>query len=116
LKPGDIYFVSLDPTFGREQQGYRPVFVITTEAFNRMTRSPIIAAITTGGAFARRKGLTVDLPLVGMKTRGSVRVDQIRTLDLSARNARFVEAAPQGAIDEVLDRIVALFDSPHPAA
>jgi mRNA interferase ChpB len=36
--------------------------------------------------------------------------NQLRTLDLQARSARFVEAAPSAVVDEVLARIVPLFD------
>jgi mRNA-degrading endonuclease toxin of MazEF toxin-antitoxin module len=90
--------------------GLRPVFVISSDSFNRVTGTAIIAAITTGGQFARRNGLAVDLPDYGMKTVGTVRCDQIRTLDLRARIARFVETAPQSVTDDVLDLVVALFD------
>jgi len=103
LKLGDIYFVSLEPTIGREQRGLRPVFVISSERFSRITGTAIIAAITTGGQFAKRNGFTVDLPTTGMKTTGTVRCHQIRTLDLPARKARFVESAPESMIEEVLD-------------
>jgi len=95
---------------GREQRGLRPVFVISSERFNRVTGTAIIAAITTGGQFAKRNGLTVDLPATGMKTIGTARCDQIRTLDLAARKARFVESSSESMIEEVLDRVVALFD------
>ncbi len=30
MKRGDIYMVSLDPTKGREQQGDRPVLIVST--------------------------------------------------------------------------------------
>ena len=33
MQRGDIYFVSLDPTSGHEQQGQRPVVVLTTGEF-----------------------------------------------------------------------------------
>jgi mRNA interferase ChpB len=39
---GDIYLVSLDPTRGREQQGFRPVLVVSPAAFNAATRLPVV--------------------------------------------------------------------------
>jgi len=33
---GDIYVVSLDPTAGHEQQGTRPVLIVSPLAFNRL--------------------------------------------------------------------------------
>ncbi|OQR42386.1 pemk protein, partial [Klebsiella aerogenes] len=41
MKRGDIYIVTLDPTEGREQQGYRPVVVVSPEAFNQATNLPL---------------------------------------------------------------------------
>jgi|GEM_PF-1496026 len=38
MERGDIYFVSLDPASGHEQQGMRPVLVISPGAFNRLTK------------------------------------------------------------------------------
>ena len=37
---GDIYMVSLDPTSGREQQGTRPVLIVSPSTFNQLTKTP----------------------------------------------------------------------------
>jgi mRNA interferase ChpB len=108
LKRGDIYMVSLDPTKGREQQGDRPVLIVSPTAFNQATQLPIICPITNGGDFARRIGFAV--PLSGIKTTGVVRCDQPRVLDLSGRHARKIEAVPTALMDEVLARLAPLFE------
>ncbi len=51
MRRGDIYLVSLDPTEGHEQQGTRPVLVASPDAFNRVTRVPVVLPITNGGNF-----------------------------------------------------------------
>jgi len=107
---GDIYLVSLDPTQGHEQQGRRPVLVVSPGAFNRLTRVPIVLPITTGGNFARVRGFTVPLTDAGTRTTGVVRCDQPRALDLEARGGRRIEAAPAAIVDEVLARLAPLFD------
>jgi mRNA-degrading endonuclease toxin of MazEF toxin-antitoxin module len=107
---GDIYLVSLDPTEGHEQQGRRPVLVVSPGAFNRLTRVPIVLPITTGGNFARVRGFTVSLTDAGTRTTGVVRCDQPRALDLGARGGRRLEAAPAAIVDEVLARLAPLFD------
>jgi mRNA interferase MazF len=33
---GEIWFVNLNPTTGHEQQGLRPVLVVTEKEFNRL--------------------------------------------------------------------------------
>ncbi len=55
----DIYLVSLDPTSGHEQQGARPVLIVTPGAFNRLTKTPVVLPITASGNFARTAGFTI---------------------------------------------------------
>lgn len=40
MERGDIYLVSLDPTSGHEQQGTRPVLVVSPSSFNQLTKTP----------------------------------------------------------------------------
>jgi mRNA interferase ChpB len=104
---GDIYFVSLEPTAGREQRGYRPVLVISPTAFNEATKLPVILPITNGGEFAKKIGFAV--PLSGMQMTGVVRCDQPRVLDIMARGGRKVESLPADILDEVLAITAVLF-------
>lgn len=108
MNQGDIYLVSLDPTIGHEQQGYRPVLVVSATEFNQATGLPVIVPITHGGAFARRIGFAV--PLTGTKTTGVVRCDQPRVLDLMARHGRKVESVPDDLLYEVLARVITIFE------
>jgi mRNA-degrading endonuclease toxin of MazEF toxin-antitoxin module len=109
VKRGDIYLVSLDPTEGHEQQGTRPVLIVSPDKFNALTKVPIVVPITSGGNFARTAGFAVSLDSVGTRTKGVVRCDQPRPIDLSARKARKLESVPDAIIDDVLARIVTLF-------
>jgi mRNA interferase ChpB len=105
---GDIYLVSLDPTAGHEQQGTRPVLVVSPAAFNRLTKTPIVLPITSG--FARTAGFAVSLMGAGTTTTGVIRCDQPRALDLAARNGRKLEKIPSTIMDEVLARLAPLFE------
>lgn len=107
---GDIYLVSLDPTSGHEQQGTRPVLVVSPLAFNRLTRTPIVLPITSGGNFARTAGFAVSLTGAGTRTTGVIRCDQPRALDIGSRNGRKVESAPEAIIDEVLAKLGAILE------
>jgi mRNA interferase ChpB len=107
---GDIYLVSLDPTSGHEQQGTRPVLVVSPLAFNRLTRTPIVLPITSGGNFARTAGFAVSLTGAGTRTTGVIRCDQPRALDIGSRNGRKVESAPEAIIDEVLAKLAAILE------
>ena len=110
MERGDIYLVSLDPTSGNEQQGTRPVLVVSPSSFNKLTKTPIVLSITSGGNFARTAGFAVSLEGAGTKTNGVVRCDQPRALDLGSRNARKLERAPTAIVDEVLARLAPIFE------
>jgi mRNA interferase ChpB len=108
MERGDIFMVSLDPTSGHEQRGMRPVLIVSPGAFNRLTKTPIVLPITTGGNFARMAGFAVSLVGAGTRTTGVVRCDQLRALDLNARDARKLESVPPDIIDEVLARLATI--------
>ncbi|MEQ1949416.1 MAG: type II toxin-antitoxin system PemK/MazF family toxin [Bryobacteraceae bacterium] len=109
MKRGEIWLVGLDPAEGHEQKGRRPVLIVSPEAFNRVTKVPIVVPITTGGSFARLAGFAVSLTGTGTQTTGVVRCDQPRALDLAARGGKKLEQVPQSIIDEVLARIAPIF-------
>lgn len=109
MRRGDIYLVSLDPTQGHEQQGTRPVLIVSPDRFNTLTRVPIVVPITSGGAFARTAGFAVSLAGAGTRTTGVVRCDQPRPIDLGARNGRRLESVPQPILDDVLAKLLTIF-------
>jgi mRNA interferase ChpB len=108
VKRGDIYLVSLDPTLGHEQQGSRPIVIVSATEFNQASKLPVVCPITSGGDFARRLGFAV--PISGIETTGIVRCDQPRVLDLGARKARKIDTLPKPILEEVLAKIVTIFE------
>lgn len=105
---GEIWLVSLDPTAGHEQQGTRPVVIVSPAPFNQLTRTPVVLPITTGGNLARRRGFAVSLDGAGTHTVGVIRCDQPRVLDLTARNGKRLETIPEQIMDDVLARLAAI--------
>lgn len=110
MQRGDIYLVALDPTAGHEQQGTRPVLVVSPEAFNTVTQVPVVLPITSGGNFARTAGFAVPLDGAGTRTTGIVRCDQPRALDLKARHGKRLEKVPPAIMDEVLAKLAPIFE------
>jgi mRNA-degrading endonuclease toxin of MazEF toxin-antitoxin module len=108
MKRGEIWLVGLDPSVGHEQKGRRPILVVSPEAFNRLTKVPIVVPITSGGRFARMAGFAVAL--AGTKTTGIVRCDQPRALDLGARGGKKLESVPDEVMNEVLARLTPIFE------
>ena len=73
-----------------------------------MTKLPLVLPITSGGEFARR--LSFAVPIAGIQTTGVVRCEQPRVLALQARGGRKVDTLPQKILDEVLAKVLTLFE------
>jgi len=110
VERGDIYLLSLDPTLGHEQQGTRPVLIVSPLAFNQLTKTPVVLPITSGGNFARTAGFAVVLTGDELKTTGVVRCDQPQAMDIGARHGRKLESVSSSVMDEVLAKLATLFE------
>lgn len=106
---GDIVMVSLDPTVGNEQRGYRPALVLSSKAFNKLGDF-LVAPITQGGDFARFAGFAVTLSGTGCQTQGVVLVNKVRMLDLNARQAKRIETVPEVVLNDVMGRLLAIVE------
>jgi mRNA-degrading endonuclease toxin of MazEF toxin-antitoxin module len=110
MKRGEIWLVGLDSTQGHEQKGRRPILIVSPDAFNRITKVPVVVPITSGGNFARTAGFAVALGGAGVKTMGIVRCDQPRALDIGARAGKKLESVPDAIMDEVLAKLAPIFE------
>jgi mRNA-degrading endonuclease toxin of MazEF toxin-antitoxin module len=109
VRRADIYHVDLNPIKGREQAGPRYVLIVSPKAFNDLG-TPLVCPITQGGNFARHAGFAVSLSGAGTQTQGVVLCNQPRVVDLQARDARFIEKAPDYIVDDVLARLATLIE------
>lgn len=107
---GEIWFANLNPAAGREQQGSRPVLVVSEKEFNRLGLC-VVCPITQGGQQSRYAGFAVTLMGTGAGTQGVVMCNQPRTIDLNARNGRFIEDVSDELIEETLARLQPIFES-----
>jgi len=110
MKRGEIWLVGFDPSDGHEQKGRRPVLIVSPEAFNHVTKVPVVLPVTSGRNFARTAGFAVPLAGAGTKTTGVVRCDQPRALDLRARGGKKLESVPTAIMDEVLAKLAPIFE------
>jgi mRNA-degrading endonuclease toxin of MazEF toxin-antitoxin module len=110
MRRGEIWVVGLDPVEGNERMGRRPVLIISPDAFNNVTKAPVVLPIITGGGFARTAGFAVSLSGAGIKTTGVIRCGQPRALDLGAREGRRLERAPDTVVDEVLAKLANILE------
>jgi mRNA interferase MazF len=79
---GEIYFADLDPAFGSEQGGRRPVLIIQNDAGNEHSPAVIIAAITSAPAkMVFPVDVVISSHLSGLIKGSRVLLGQVRTID-----------------------------------
>ena len=102
VKQGDIIFIDFDPQRGSEQAGLRPALVVSNNKYQRATgKRAMVCPITS-----RNRNLPIHISLDDRtNTKGFVMCDQAKSVDLTARGFRFLEAAPDDIVDEVLEII-----------
>jgi mRNA interferase MazF len=93
---GDIIWLVLDPRTGHEQSGRRPAIVLSPKYFTKHTSLAIICPIT-----GKVKGLPFEVELKNTKTKGAVLPIHIRSVDVAARKAKFIEKAPESTLETV---------------
>ena len=72
----DVYLVNLDPTVGREIRKTRPALIVSPDEMNHTIGTIIIAPMTTKG-----RAYPTRVPVTFQGKRGSIVLDQIRTVD-----------------------------------
>jgi mRNA interferase MazF len=97
-KKGDFVALTFDPQSGHEQRGRRPALVVSNTLFNEKTGMAIACPLTNTN---RHMPFHVALPDNCILT-GYVMVDQVKSLDYTARGAKYIEKAPNKLVDETL--------------
>jgi mRNA interferase MazF len=105
---GDIFWVELDPVLGSEQAGRRPAIILSSRIYHEASKRAVVCPITSA---ARDWPFNVPVP-EGLRTRGVVLVDQIRTIERSERLFDFVERAPDALLAQVQGKLAALVGIP----
>jgi mRNA interferase MazF len=120
IKRGEIYFVDLKPTKGREQTGRRPVLVVSADAINRQ---PLVVTVIVGTkaekvtrdyptnirATAGETGLPMDTVFLGFQIRS---LDPARFIDSVTGKptpAGLLKAEKMAEVDEALKRVLDLY-------
>ena len=102
-KQGNIIWLSFDPQAGHEQKGCRPAIVVSNNLFNDIEKTTAMVCPITN----TDRGLGMHLKLDSRtKTTGFIMCDQAKILDLSVRDAEFIEQAPEDIVFEAVDLII----------
>jgi mRNA interferase MazF len=98
MQRGDIYWADLQPRSGSEQQGRRPVLIVSHDGFNQTPnwRSIIVVPISTSATQARWGPTAIALPRgAGGLPRESIALcHQVTTLDRAKLNNRVGTLSP----------------------
>ena len=95
-RAGDLIWLDFDPQAGREQAKRRPALVITDAAYNQASGLVLVCPLTS-----RRKPYPFALPVVIDKVEGAVLVDQLKSIDWTARKASFHSKADPALLAKV---------------
>ena len=108
-KQGDIVALDFDPQSGHEQRGRRPALVVSGDLFNRTCHIAVVCPITNTD-----RGFPLHVPLdERTRTTGFVMCEQMKSLDVAARNVSRLEVVPPDILGEVVDILVGCFGNPE---
>ncbi|MBU5468582.1 type II toxin-antitoxin system PemK/MazF family toxin [Virgibacillus sp. MSJ-26] len=100
-KQGDIIRLDFNPQKGFEQSGTGLALVVSNNFFNKLSSLALVCPITnTSQDFPLNVNLNEQT-----STTGSILCQHIRSVDLKARNAYFIEKVPDSILEEVLNII-----------
>ena len=103
---GDIVWLAFNRQAGHEQAGTRPALVISPAAYNRRVGLALFCPLTT-----QVKGYPFEVVLpVGLKAKGAILADQIKSLDWRVRKAKLLCRVPREVMEETLARLQALIE------
>jgi mRNA interferase MazF len=97
-RKGDFISVTFDPQSGHEQKGRRPALVVTNTLFNEQTGLAIVCPLTT-----THRGYPFHVAVLGNPdVKGFVMVEQVKSIDYRARQAKSLGKASEDLLGEVL--------------
>ncbi len=91
---GDIFWANLNPTIGNEQQGLRPVIILSEGVFNANSGTVIAIAITSKKP---KVGFPLTLELTSKKLpkKSWAKIGQIRTLSTQRLSRKIAEVTSE---------------------
>ena len=104
---GSIIWLSFDPQTGHEESKRRPALIISgNSALSLIKGIAMVCPITS-----HSREFPTHVLLDGRtKTQGLILCEQAKSLDLEARNAEFIEKAPDDIVQEAVNIVHSLLD------
>jgi mRNA interferase MazF len=103
---GDLVWLEFDPQSGHERAGRRPALVLSPREYNGRVGLSLCCPVTS-----QVKGYPFEVLLPpGLRVKGAVLADQVKSLDWHGRKASLIVASPPEVLDQAVAKIVALID------
>lgn len=114
IQRGDIYFVNLNPGKGRDQEGDRPVLVVSSDAINSQPLVVTVVVGTKGANVTRNYPTNVRVPAkeTGLRMETVFYAFQVRSLDHARLPAARAGAMPPRKMAEVDAALRLVLDLP----
>jgi mRNA interferase MazF len=98
---GDVVWISMAATSGRQRSGRRPALVLSPVAYNAKVGRAVFCPISS-----QAKGYPFEVPVPdGLPVRGVVLADQVKSLDWRSRGAELICAVAAETTTAVLQRL-----------
>ena len=101
INKGDIYYASLDPIVGSEQNGTRPVVIIQNDIGNKYSPTVLVAPLTSKVKSKHHLPTHVLVKFERIKYNSIVLLEQIRVLDKSRIKNEFIGRANNKTIKKI---------------
>jgi mRNA interferase MazF len=115
VKRGEVYIADLAPRSGSEQQGRRPVIVMSHDSFNQQPnwRSVIVVPLSTSQRQARRGPTAIPLPggTSGLPRDSIALCHQVTTVDRSKLSG-LMGVLPDNLLNAVNEGLKTALDLP----
>jgi mRNA-degrading endonuclease toxin of MazEF toxin-antitoxin module len=108
--PGEIWWLDMHPSAGKEQRGRHAGLILSAWKFNYATGFAFIAPITTIGNASRGSNFAISLSGAGTSVTGVIQVDQVKSMDWRNRNAeKSNDTLPDDIMVDVMERFAPIF-------
>ena len=100
-------WLSFDPQAGHEQAGRRPAVILSPVSYNRSSGLALAVPVTS-----QIKGYPFEIPIpAGVRIRGVILADHIKSVDWRARNAEHIGVLPVATLNQALKKAALLLTS-----
>lgn len=105
-KEKDIVLIDLSPVKGHEQNGKRPVLVISSRLFNQFTNMAMVCPISLN-----TKNFPTHYNLRNHKfIKGTVLCEHLRSIDYNERQMEYIESISEKEYEDIIDLIGSFFE------